>query len=163
MSLWLKINGHTNPIFVENAAGGHAGGYKGNDGNVSLMSCFNSVDTPATGGNQTTGGYGNNNNETYMGAFGQGGSAEEAGAGGGGGYYGGGGTYNVGCSAEGAAGGSGFIATNSLINKKMVCYNCAEDKENEETYTEKTTCANETPQESCAKIGTGYAKITFIR
>ncbi len=145
------------------AAGGHAGGYKGNDGNVSLMSCFNSVDTPATGGNQSIGGYGNNNTETYMGVFGQGGSAEEAGAGGGGGYYGGGGTYNVGCSAEGAAGGSGFIAFQSLINKKMVCYNCTEDKENEETYTEKTTCANETPQESCAKIGSGYVKITFIR
>jgi len=145
------------------ADGGHAGGYIGNNGNVSTMSCISQPDTAATGGSQEHAGFGNNDVETYAGSFGLGGSADEGcGAGGGGGYFGGGATYNVGCSAESGAGGSGYIGYNGLTNAKMFCYNCTEDKANASTYTESTTCTELNPTSECAKQGNGYARIIYL-
>ena len=96
------------------------------------------------------------------GIFGEGGNCSASTgncSGGGAGYYGGGSNINY---SGGAGGGSGYIGNKSLKNKKMVCYNCTEDKENSATYTETTTCKNDEPTANCAKEGNGYAVITFI-
>ena len=141
--------------------GGHAGGYIGNNGNIYKSSCATNEDNPATGGTQTTGGLGNNGDTSNKGTFGQGGTGTGLFTGGGGGFYGGGGTHNVGCTAEGAAGGSGYIGNSLLKNKSMYCYNCTESNA-ETTKTISTTCHNSTPTENCAKEGNGYARITLV-
>lgn len=142
--------------------GGHAGGYIGNNGNIYKSSCATNEDNPATGGTQTTGGLGNNDDTSNKGTFGQGGTGTGLFTGGGGGFYGGGGTHNVGCTAEGAAGGSGYIGNSLLKNKSMYCYNCTESSA-ETTKTISTTCHNSTPTENCAKEGNGYAIINFYK
>lgn len=76
--------------------------------------------------------------------------------GGGGGLYGG----SVALYA-GAGGGSGYIGNSILTNKAMYCYNCEESSE-ESTKTISTTCTSETPTSNCAKIGNGYARITYL-
>ena len=82
-------------------------------------------------------------------------------AGGGGGFYGGKISNGDGGVGAGAAGGSGYIGNSLLTNKVMYCYNCnALDAYS--TKTETTTCTNETAIENCAKIGSGYAKISYI-
>ena len=129
--------------------GGSGGGVSGNNGNGNAL---------GKGGTQTSGGAGNGSN-AKSGSFGLGGgtSANKA-SGGGGGLYGGGTGYSYGSSG---GGGSGYIGNSLLIDKYMYCYNCAtSDEESTKTYT--TTCAEETPTENCAKIGDGYAKITFV-
>lgn len=78
------------------------------------------------------------------------------GGGGGGGLYGG----STGFGHSGG-GGSGYIGNSLLTNKAMYCYNCEESSE-ESTKTISTTCAEETPTSNCAKIGNGYARITYI-
>ena len=96
------------------------------------------------------------------GIFGEGGNCSASTgncSGGGAGYYGGGSNINY---SGGAGGGSGYIGNKSLKNKKMVCYNCTEDKDNISTYTETTTCKSDAPTANCAKEGNGYAIITFI-
>ena len=93
---------------------------------------------------------------TVKGGFGEGASRTNyVTAGGGGGFFGGNAGDLVG------AGGSSYIANPLLTNKSMYCYNCQESSE-ESTKTISTTCANETPTENCAKIGNGYARITYI-
>ena len=86
--------------------------------------------------------------------------------GGGGGLYGGDtGRYG----GYGGAGGSGYIGNEKLIStaniqKKMYCYNCNQNS----SYSARTesngsdSCSNTSPKENCAKIGDGYAKITFL-
>ena len=145
---------------------GAAGGYIGNSGNAYIENkCNPNADIPATGGSQTSGGFGNNGNINYSGSFGRGGSGNNAsfglGTGGGSGYYGGGGTYNVSCSAESGGGGSSYIGNNFLFNKVMYCHNCEESNE-ESTKTISTTCSEETPTSYCAKKGNGYARITLV-
>ena len=83
--------------------------------------------------------------------------------GGGGGFYGGytGIATNKYSSLDGA-GGSGYIGNSLLTDKFMYCYNCdISDVESTKTYT--TTCAEETPTENCAKIGNGFARISFYK
>lgn len=144
------------------ASGGHGGGFAGNNGQVSTSWCFSGTDTPATGGTQSGGGLGNNDNTNNKGSFGQGGTGTSGyNTGGGGGFYGGGGTYNVGCSSESGAGGSGYIGNSLLTNKYMYCSNCTESSA-ETTKTISTTCHNSTPTENCAKEGNGYARITLV-
>ena len=93
---------------------------------------------------------------TVKGGFGEGASRTNyITAGGGGGFFGGNAGDLVG------AGGSSYIANPLLTNKSMYCYNCKESSE-ESTKTISTTCVNETPTEDCAKIGNGYARITYI-
>ena len=93
---------------------------------------------------------------TVKGGFGEGASRTNyITAGGGGGFFGGNAGDLVG------AGGSSYIANPLLTNKSMYCYNCQESSE-ESTKTISTTCVNETPTEDCAKIGNGYARITYI-
>jgi len=43
----------------------------------------------------------------------------------------------------------------------MACFNCKTSNE-ESTKTISVTCASETPTEDCAKIGNGYARITYL-
>ena len=87
-----------------------------------------------------------------------------AGGGGGGGYYGGGGTY-----VNSSGGGSGYIGNEDLSDKVMYCYNCTEHTEetnpsdfNEDWYTVSTENVSAIPTSGYAKIGNGYAKITFV-
>ena len=146
-------------------AGGHGGGYIGNSGQLVRADDLN---LPSAGGSQTEGGYLGSimtitvpyQEEFGNGLFGLGGSAPTFecgdGGGGGGGFYGGGGGNQC-----GGGGGSGYIGNSLLTNKKMVCYNCAENSD-EATKTVKTTCANATATEDCAKSSNGYAKITLL-
>ena len=83
-------------------------------------------------------------------------------SGGGGGYYGGYGSWGE----RGAGGGSGYIGNPLLksynnIRKAMYAYNCDESSESA-TYTVSTTNVSEVATPMYAKIGNGYAKITFI-
>ena len=80
-------------------------------------------------------------------------------AGGGGGFYGG--YMNKSGSKTSGSGGSGYIGNTLLKNKSMYCYNCEESSE-ESTKTIKTTKVSETPTSKYAKIGNGYARITYI-
>lgn len=43
----------------------------------------------------------------------------------------------------------------------MTCYNCETSNE-VATKTISVTCASEEPKADCAKIGNGYAKITYL-
>ena len=135
------------------ANGGHAGGYKGVDG---YMSVYYASKLPGGGGTQVSAGTAG----TMRGAdgkFGQGGDGGKVGSsGGGGGFYGGGASAH-----NGSGGGSGYIGNSLLSNKAMYCYNCEESSE-ESTKTISTTCTEEKPTENCAKKGNGYARITYI-
>lgn len=126
--------------------GGNAGGYKGNDGGT--REGF----IQAIGGSQLEGGSGK-----VLGEFGQGANATAGNVtGGGGGFYGGGGALGI-----SAAGGSGYIGNSLLTNKVMYCYECEESSE-ESTKTVSTTNVSEEPISNFAKIGNGYAKITYL-
>ena len=135
--------------------GGSAGGYIGE----SVAGCGT-----AGGGSQNSGGVYNtcNSKNGSSGAFGLGGNAtQNIGAGGGAGYYGGGGSYY-----SIAGGGSGYIGNNNLSNKAMYCYHCSEPSTSDENYenikTISTTDVSISPVSEYAKIGNGYAKITYL-
>ena len=116
---------------------GHAGGYIAN-------SCVSTHGT-ASGGTQNSG---------Y--SFGKADlSTTGESSGGGGGYWGG---YS---GRFCGAGGSGYIANALLSNGKMYCYGCSTSPD-DLTLTESTTCAENDPISDCAKIGNGYAKITYL-
>ena len=147
-----------------NSAGGSGGGYKGNPGEGTYF---------GNGGTQTAGGIRANEGATdNYASFGKGSNADPlyaadkerwyAGGGGGGWYGGSGGSWSiVVAKAGGGGGGSGYIGNALLKTKAMYCYNCEESDE-ESTKTISTTCINETPTKNCAKIGNGYARITYI-
>lgn len=92
------------------------------------------------------------------GLFGAGGN--HVAGGGGGGWYGGGAEYASG-------GGSGYIGSSNLISgldieKHMTCYSCAKsDNTGTKTYSN-TTVPTSTPQADVARIGNGYARITWM-
>ena len=138
--------------------GASGGGYIGNNG----MKPPNNDGAFGLGGTQTAGGsytlYTYPQTPPTPGSFGQGGNpASHGGAGGGAGYYGGGGA-----SIWGSAGaGSGYIGNTNLIDKNMYCYNCSTSND-QSTRTYSTTNVSETPTSQYAKIGNGYAKITYI-
>ncbi len=138
---------------------GSGGGYKGGDSLI-FHSNWSNTDTQAFGGTQEKGGtyyYSEGSLGTAAeksdGTFGQGGSYSSGGAGGG--FFGGG---SVG-HANG--GGSGYIGNSQLKNKEMYCYNCEKSDEND-TKTTSTTSVNTNPVSKNAKIGNGYAKITYL-
>lgn len=82
------------------------------------------------------------------------------------GYCGaGGGWYGGNSKTYGAGGGSGYIGYTSMTDKIMYCYECQESTEEaDETHikTRKTTNISATPISNYAKMGNGYARITFI-
>ena len=141
---------------------GSGGGFKGADTPNTYDGNGNVFPYHALGGGQTGlqpfFGQGENaKDRTLSDAWGS-----EGKGGGGGGFYGGGTLAKEGERTDcGGAGGSGYIGNSLLSNKAMYCYNCEESSE-ESTKTISTTCAEETPNENCAKKGNGYARITFI-
>lgn len=130
---------------------GSGGGYIGNNGK-------NSSNKIAYGGTQSPTEI--SSSENNLGGFGVGSYRFIAGhAGAGGGYYGGNSVQFA------AAGGSGYIGNISLTEKIMYCYNCQESTEEaDETNikTRSTTNVSSTPTSNYAKMGNGFAKITFI-
>ena len=136
--------------------GGAGGGISGNNGNYA-------DDYPTyfgSGGTQTSGGYDNYLKDNKA-IFGKGSDLNEVGYGGnggGGGYYGGGGTNRA---HSGGGGGSGYIGNPKLTNKMMSCFNCQESS-SVDTKTISTTCKNSSPLDNCAKVGNGYAIISYI-
>ena len=150
-----------------NSVGGSAGGMIGSMG-VASKTDRNNV---CTGGSQTAAGEGYGINaapaktdshyiQSYGEGFGQGGyNGGYLGPGSGGGYYGGGASEVYSC------GGSGYIGSSRLSNKIMYCYNCQDStEETDETNikTRSTTNVSSTATANYAKIGNGYAKITFV-
>ena len=147
--------------------GGSGGGFNGSNGIPNSTTCYNY----GTGGTQSSvgtfiacsrdGRTNRGNTVPNAAAFGLGGNFSANGinynyAGGGGGLYGG----ESGWHGPGG-GGSGYIGNTSLYNKVMYCYNCSESSDTN-TKTISTTCSNNNATSNCAKIGDGYAKITFI-
>ena len=139
--------------------GGSAGGYTGGQPITGNTVAQNLSVSPT----QTTG---------Y--AFGQGQSGRASG--GAGGWYASATTTASFTTWNGCtAGGSSYIANSGLQNKKMYCYNCVEDLTNANTFTVKTNgtssyrdttnCPNgysDSAISKCAKLGNGYAKITYL-
>lgn len=130
--------------------GGSGGGANGTSGYRNTVGLYES-----TPGMQSSGA-----------GFGLGGEAISASgylsyAGGGGGFYGGKISNSDDVAGAGAAGGSGYIGNTLLTNKVMYCYNCTV-LDTYSTKTATTTCTNETATENCPKIGSGYAKISYI-
>lgn len=116
---------------------GHAGGYTSTAGI--------STHATAASASQTSGySFGTANAEN---------TGESPGAGGG--FYGGN------SASFSASGGSGYIGNYKLFNRKMYCYNCAASNIFS-LETESVSCVQEEPTEKCAKIGNGYAKITYV-
>ena len=103
----------------------------------------------------TTGGFGFGAGNTCSGE-GSGESRKCFAPGAGGGWYGGStGTHGI------AGGGSGYIGNPLLTDKSMYCYNCTQSTE-ESTKTVSGTCSSLLALENCAKIGNGYARISFV-
>ena len=155
--------GHNREEYVGN--GGSGNGYIGQTGQDLH---YGSGGYFGTGGSQTSGGRsyvdGSLKNTTNgIGLFGQGGQYSSAidccgNNGGGGGYYGGGSSTR---GHGGAGGGSGYIGNSNLLNKSMYCYNCSTSTA-ESTLTYSTTYVSEAPISQYAKMGNGYAKITYV-
>ena len=123
-------------------SGGAAGGYVAKNVTNQRVS---------VGGSQTLGG--------SNAGFGYGGSASGGiYCGGGAGYYGGG--IPAGNNSP-CAGGSSYIGNSLLTNKSMYCYNCTTSTE-ASTLTYSTTNVSSSPISQYAKIGNGYATITYI-
>lgn len=59
------------------------------------------------------------------------------------------------------AGGSGYIGNVNLTSKAMYCYAC-EETDSPEIKTIKVTDVSEVPKSMNAKIGNGYARITYL-
>ncbi len=157
---------------AERFQGGHGGGYIG--GTASALTEFGggSNCAIASGGSQISGGIGAEGskypfNGNKDGSFGFGGTGKsdvnpatgiiDGACSGGGGFFGGGGVTYCG----GSGGGSGYIANTRLYNKHMACINC-ETSDEESIKTIETTCSSDTAKSDCAKLGSGYARITFI-
>lgn len=135
---------------------GHGGGYIGVEGMTSSGASYPGA---VSGGTQT----GPGELGTRYGTFGKAAvNSETSGrgfCGAGGGWYGGNSrTYAAG-------GGSGYIGYSDLTDKIMYCYDC-QSSENEEDETNiktrSTTNVSSTPTSNYAKMGNGFAKITFI-
>ena len=147
-------------------AGGSGGGMAGVSGTSRQGSAV------GTGGTQTEPGHTSTASDIGVGSFGQGASSTAIFyAGGGGGWYGGG---LPATNANGAGGGSGYIASSYISNKAMCCYRCTESSETNTktisttgTSSERDTvnCPNgysSEPISKCAKSGNGHARITYL-
>lgn len=152
---------------IRGATGGSAGGYKGqNSINLSNSSytCWNQK-VNITGATQTAGGtsskictdsdYGNS------GLFGKGGDYSTTDANGS--YTGGGAGLYGGASSRmlGGSGGSSYVGNSKLSDQMMYCYNC-EESQTASTRTVTTSNIAEMATAKYAKIGNGYARITFM-
>lgn len=142
--------------------GGSGGGYIGVTTKTCIISDTGTKGSCGGGATQTAGG--KKRTEGSDGVFGKGASYSfnNKGSGGGGGYYGGGSEGN---RAASAGGGSGYIGNSNLTNKIMYCYNCQEStSEEDETNikTRSTTNVSEEPISNYAKIGDGFARITYL-
>lgn len=141
--------------------GGDGGGFNGNQ---SLLINTTWSYSMSSGGSNSSGGSGGTSNHESgyaNGSFGAGASYARTGGytlvtGGGAGYYGGGAGSFV-----GGGGGSGYIGNISLVNKKMYCYNCSESIA-VSSNTISTTNVSSEALNGYAKIGDGYAKITYV-
>lgn len=147
--------------------GGHGGGFIGVNGITSNVTCYNY----GTGGTQTSVGSfaacsSDGRSTRYDGppanaSFGMGSNnttnnTRNCYAGGGGGLYGGGSGWH-----GPGGGGSSYIGNSRITDKGMYCYGC-EESEDVDTLTTSTTCVSDVPIEECAKIGNGYARVTYI-
>lgn len=134
-----------------NYSGGAGGGFVGNSG---IGRSIN-----PTGGNQQTSyafGLGQNGGACYSSNWGESGRG-----GGGGGFYGGTASQTGQNGIAGGAGGSGYIGNDLLSDKAMYCYSCTESSAYA-TKTISTALVSENAVENNAKIGDGYARITYI-
>ncbi len=140
---------------VNYGAGGSGGGFQGQNAvDLGARDFKDNGGYRALGGTQTDGAnFGKGADGSTLGSIG---GYPGYGSGGGGGYYGGN-SNNI----ESAGGGSGYIGNSSLTNKHMACYDCETSYE-ESIKTISVTCASETPTTDCAKIGNGYARITYL-
>lgn len=146
---WKIINANYQEVL------GHGGGYIGNSGETKNFGGYNEL--IVSGGTQNgPGALGQK-----FGSFGK--AAVNISASGfcgaGGGWYGGN------SKTYGAGGGSGYIGYTSMTDKIMYCYECQESTEEaDETHikTRRTTDVSATPTSNYAKMGNGFAKITFI-
>jgi hypothetical protein len=157
--------------------GGNGGGFSGQKGySVWGSSCGLNVSS-GDGGTQTAGGATYNTCATYhqphmnstAGSFGQGGqsgstSGSDTGAsgGGGGGWYGGGGGFIL-----SGGGGSGYIGSSNLISsssitKHMTCYSCTTSTAAATRTNSNTNAATSAATADRAKLGNGYARITYL-
>ena len=149
-------------------SGGSAGGGIGNRG-TNYSSAYAGA---GYGGTQTSGGtLGAGNIAGTVGTYGQGGNGgyensytQGSGAGGGGYYGGAGGSARNG----GGGGGSGYLSSSDLRLGRMYCYGCSESTNTISTtggVRDSVNCPNgysSEPTTNCAKIGNGYAKITYV-
>ena len=130
--------------------GGSGGGMNGVGPNSSFGSTTSFTVVSSLAGTQSSGN-----------AFGMGESVTGNSAGGGG-YYGGfSGGDNHSDYAGAGGGGSGYIGNSLLTSKIMYCYNCSESS-GESTKTISTTNVSEDAIINYAKIGNGYARITYL-
>ena len=147
--------------------GGNAGGYLGNAG----INCF-TVSSSEKCSNFTSNNDGGSQNSGYAFGLGQSGIqtadnqdwSHSGRGGGGGGYYGGYTSQTLLRGASAGGGGSGYLSS-SLTDAYMACYDCtSNDGLTNPTYkTNNVNCAEEDPTPNCAKIGNGYARITYLR
>ena len=142
--------------------GGSGGGYIGSA--TTSYAADSYQNGYGLGGTQTSGGNDTRNRSYFKGLFGKsvsytpGSSHNISGTGGAGYYAGGSGEANPG------GGGSGYIGNTNLTDKIMYCYNCqSSESEADETHikTRSTTNVSETPTSNYAKMGHGYARITY--
>lgn len=144
------------------AAGGGGGGnnaatsYLGVPGSAGGGIAGNTVSgNLAYGGTQTSPGYAMScSDANYCGTAGFGIGASCVYSGGGGGLYGGG------CRAS-SAGGSSYIGNPLLKNKVMVCYQCMTSND-ASTKTVSTGNVSANAIVNTAKLGDGYARITYL-
>lgn len=137
-----------------NTDGGSGGGISGKEVSLSFNSNY------VAAGNQTTG-FAFGKGQTGSGGCDAAGSCEGA-SGAGAGLYGGY-AYQImnAYKSIGGAGGSGYIGNYLLTDKHMAGYNI-ETSEDESTKTISVADASEEPKADYAKIGNGYAKITYL-
>ena len=151
--------------------GGNGGGINGNRGvpvDPSRSYCL------AYGGTQTSGGQNTNGGDAdcdftglALPSFGKGGGLKTGQShnyisGGGGGYYGGAGAIHA-----PAAGGSGYIGSSNLISgggitKHMTCYSCTTSTAAATRTNSNTNAATSAATADRAKLGNGYARITWM-
>ena len=162
-----------NPNVWAGSSGAEAGGIQGN--NATGRDSSGDNDSWMSGGTQIQGSslivFCSPRGVPESGAFGKGGRSSYTntanipggGSGGGAGWYGGGGSTTV---ATGS-GGSSYIASSKLIStssitKRMTCYNCSTDSNAATLTYSNTTIPTSAPMADVARIGNGYARITFL-
>lgn len=144
------IHYNNSNYYTAEATGGSAGGYIGSDStDLGRLESGNQVNVSSQSGK---GGAQIGLNSMFgLGLT----PTTIASAGGGSGYYGGTAGY------YGGGGGSSYIGNALLGNKVMYCYNCTESTDIA-AKTISTTNVSSSPVSNYAKMGNGYAKITYL-